>query len=180
MNNRAFRNLACWAAFVIGTSVVANGATAEGILSKYTSTARTKAISFRQYKGEAGEPDGFVGVFPGFDGYQLVHRSGDERSWINIRYGKVTQDLYIETMKAADGTFPNKENDVVEWRGLERGGRFFPYAIIYRVRAGSDETRQVHTRLIVIKLDKEHSQVVGYAAGKNEDAEAKLIADKSR
>ena len=180
MRNRTIRNVSCWAVLFISTTSILHGGAEERIVSKYTSTARKTAISFKTHKGEGGEADGFEGLFAGLGGYQLVHLSGDERSWINVRHGKVTQDLYQETMEAAGGTFPNKENDVVEWRGVERGGHFIPFAIIYRMRAGNDETRKTHQRLIVIKLDAEHSKVVGHAEGKDEDAEAKRLADKSR
>lgn len=153
-------------------------AAGERVVSKFTSTSRAKSISFKEDKGETTA--GFEGLFPGLGGYQLVHLSGDERSWINVRYGKVTVDLYSATMKAGPGAFPHKENDVVEWRGLEQNGRFTPYAIIYRL-AGYDEERRLHkTRLIVIKLDKDRSAIIGYAEGANEDAEAKHIADKAR
>jgi hypothetical protein len=62
--------------------------------------------------------------------------------------------------------------------GKER--RFTPYAIIYRLKAGNDETRVWHTRLIVIKLDRERTAVIGHAQGANEDVEAKQIADRAR
>jgi hypothetical protein len=151
---------------------------AERIVSKYTSTARAKALSF---KDESNIPEGgFEAVFAGLGGYQLVHLAGDERSWINVRFGKHTADLYVATMKAGGGTFPNKANDVVEWRGVETNGRFVPYAIIYRIEAGNDETRKSHTRLVVIKLAKEHSAVIGYTEGANEEKEAHEIADKAR
>jgi hypothetical protein len=55
-----------------------------------------------------------------------------------------------------------------------------PHAIIYRLSAGNDETRKIHTRLIVIKLDKERSAVIGHAEGANEEKEARAIADKAR
>ena len=155
-----------------------NAAAGERVVSKYTSTARAKSISFKEYTGEG--PGGFEGLFAGLGGYQLLHLSGDERSWINIRYGKTTVDLYAPTMKEAPGAFPHKENDVVEWRGVEKDGRFTPYAIIYRL-AGYDEERNLHkTRLIVIKLDKERSKVIGHSEGAKEDAEAKQIADRER
>jgi hypothetical protein len=151
---------------------------AERIVSKYTSTAREKSISFKEYTGEG--PGGFEGLFPGHGGYQLLHLSGDERSWINVRFGKKTVDLYAATMAKGPGSFPHKENDVVEWRGVEKNGRFTPYAIIYRL-AGYDEERNRHkTRLIVIKLDKERSAVIGHAEGAREDVEAKEIADRVR
>lgn len=117
---------------------------------------------------------------PGLGGYKLEHLSDDERSWINIRFGKDTVDLFSATMAAGAGTFPHKANDTVEWRGVEEKGRFIPYAIIYRIAAGNDETRKVHTRLIVIKLDKERSAVIGHADGANEEKEAREIADKAR
>ncbi|HKP93062.1 MAG TPA: hypothetical protein VJS88_04130 [Chthoniobacterales bacterium] len=151
---------------------------AERIVSKYTSTARKNAV---RYQDHSKVPEGgFEAVFPGFGGYQLVHLSGDERSWINLRFGKQTVDLYEPTMRAGGGTFPHKANDVVEWRGIEKNGRFVPHAIIYRLAAGNDETRKIHTRLVVIKLDKERSAVIGHAEGANEEKEAHEIADKAR
>jgi hypothetical protein len=151
---------------------------AERIVSKYTSTARSKAISFKDY---SKIPEGgFEAVFNGLGGYKLVHSSGDERSWINVRYGKDDSDLYSASMEAGGGTFPHKANDVVEWRGVEEKGRFVPFAIIYRIAAGNDETRKIHTRLVVIKLDKARSAVIGHAEGANEEKEAREIADKAR
>ncbi|HEX8489479.1 MAG TPA: hypothetical protein VF626_00550 [Chthoniobacterales bacterium] len=165
------------ALMVIGLALQ-SAAAGERVVSKYTSTARAKSISFREDKGEG--PGGSRGLFPGLGGYQLEHLSGDERSWINIRYGKKTVDLYEATMKEGPGAFPHKENDVVEWRGVEKDGRFIPYAIIYRL-AGYDEERNLHkTRLIVIQLDKERSAVIGHAEGAKEDVEAKQIADRAR
>jgi hypothetical protein len=160
---------------LVATDVALAG---ERIVSKYTSTAREKSLSF---KDESDVPEGgFEALFSGFGGYRLVHLAGDERSWINIRFGKQTVDLYRATMEAGGGTFPHKANDIVEWRGVEKGGHFIPYAIIYRLAAGNDETRKIHTRLVVIKLDKERSAVIGHTEGAKEDAEAKAMADKAR
>jgi hypothetical protein len=149
----------------------------ERVVSKFTSTAREKGIYFKE-EGEG--TGGFEALFAGLGGYQLLHLSGDERSWINVRFGRQTVDLYAATMAAGGGTFPHKANDVVEWRGVEKNGRFTPYAIIYRLKAGNDETRVWHTRLIVIKLDRERTAVIGHAQGANEDIEAKQIADRER
>jgi hypothetical protein len=88
-------------------------------------------------------------------------------------------DLYAATVKKGPGAFPHKENDVVELRGVEKDGRFTPYAIIYRLGA-HDEEWYLRTRLIVIKLDKGRSAVIGHAEGAKEDAEAKQIADRLR
>ena len=142
--------------------------------------ARAKSLSFKEFTGEGEWTGGFEALFAGLGGYQLEHLAGDERSWINVRFGKQTVDLYAATMAAGGGTFPHKANDVVEWRGVEENGRFTPYAIIYRLKAGNDETRVWHTRLIVIKLDGERTAVIGHAQGANEDIEAKQIADRER
>ena len=161
-------------AFLLLTLRVASAA--DRVVSRYTSTAKAKAISFKEHDDEPG--GGFEGVFAGLGGYRLVHLSGDDRSWINVRYGKKTADLYEQTMKAGPGSFPRKANDVVEWRGVERNGRFEPFAIIYRLEGNDEEKRITKTRLIVIKLDPTNSQVIGYAEGANEDAKAKAIADQ--
>jgi len=175
---RTQRALISTAWLILGLLFTAGDPPSERVVSKYSSTARGKSISFQE-DGDESDP-GFHGVFPGFGGYQLEFLGGDERSWINIKFGKQTVDLYRPTMDAGAGTFPHKANDVVEWRGVEKNGRFTPYAIIYRIKAGNDETRKWHTRLIVIKLDRERSAVIGHAEGANEDAEAKQIADRSR
>ena len=150
----------------------------ERIVSKYTSTARAKALSFQDSQEQ--EDEGFRGLFSGLGGYQLEHLGGDLRSWINIRHGNKTVDLYAATMERGGGTFPHKANDVVEWRGLEKQGRFIPHAIIYRIASSNDDTRRTKTRLIVIKLDGARSAVIGHTEGRNEDADAKAIADRAR
>jgi hypothetical protein len=150
----------------------------ERIISKYTSTARAKAIKFEEHNEEPG--GGFRGLFAGFGDYQLEHLAGDDRSWINIRYRNKTVDLYVATMEAAGGAFPQKANDVVEWRGVEKNGRFTPFAVIYRIEYGDGESSKVRTRLLVIKLDGARSRIIGHAQGADEDAEAKAIADSSR
>jgi hypothetical protein len=172
------RTLAACFVICLLTSIALRADGAEQVTSKYTSMARAKAISF---KDQSNIPEGgFEAVFAGLGGYKLIHLAGDERSWINLRFGKATVDLYAATMEAGGGTFPHKANDVVEWRGIEEKGRFVPYALIYRIAAGNDETRKIHTRLIVIKLDKERSAVIGHAEGANEEREARAIADKAR
>jgi hypothetical protein len=147
-------------------------------ISKYSSTARTKCISYHE-DGEEGDP-GFEALCHGFGGYKLEFLGGDDRTWINIRVGGESVDLYSATMEAAAGTFPHKANDVVEWRGIESHGEFVPYAIIYRVEAGNEETRKSHTRLVVIKLDGAGSAVIGHAEGASDEADARAIADRTR
>src|SRR3954470_23189402 len=104
MTTRSFRYLAPLVA-MFAVAGVLSAEPEERIVSKYTSTARKNAISYKKIKGEGGEADGFEGLFPGLGGYQLEYLSGDERSWINIRYAKKeAQNLYQETMNAAGGT----------------------------------------------------------------------------
>ena len=146
-------------------------------ISKYSSTARSRAISYHE-TGEGGDP-GFESLYPGFGGYKLEFLNGDERSWIDVRCKGESSDLYSATMEAGGGTFPHKANDVVEWRGVERGGKFVPYAIIYRIEAGNDETRKTHTRLVVIRLDGANSGVIGHTEGAHEEAEARAMADRA-
>ena len=147
-------------------------------ISKYSSTARSKCISYHE-DGAEGDP-GFEALCPGFGGYKLEFLGGDDRSWINLRFGGESVDLYSATMEAGGGTFPNKANGVGEWRGIESRGKFVPYAIIYRLEAGNDETRKTHTRLVVINLDGARSAVIGHAEGANEETEARTMADRIR
>src|SRR2546423_7542572 len=111
---------------------------AERVVSKYTSTARAKSLSFKDESNL--QEGGFEAVFAGFGGYKLVHLAGDERSWINIRFGKNTVDLYSATMEAGGGNFSQKANDGVGWRGTEKKGSFVSYAIIYRIAAGQGQS----------------------------------------
>jgi hypothetical protein len=93
------RSLAILALLIFSDRALAE----ERVDSRYTSTARAKALSF---KDESNIPEGgFEAVFAGLGGYKLVHLAGDERSWINVRFGKETVDLYSATMEAGGGTF---------------------------------------------------------------------------
>src|SRR5262249_4455762 len=118
-------------------SVVVAG---ENPVSKFTSTAQKNAAKFHR---EKDDPSDFHGLYRGFAGYDLEFVGGDERSWINIRFGKSTVDLRDATMNLGGGIgfFPHKANDVVEWRGIETGGQFIPYAVIYRI-VGLNENGQ--------------------------------------
>jgi hypothetical protein len=51
---------------------------------------------------------------------------------------------------------------------------------LYHVHEGKMDALKARSRLIVIKLDRERSAVIGHAEGANEDAEAKQIADRAR
>ena len=116
------------------------------------------------------------GVVHGFS--ELLHRSGDARSWIGVRFNGKTSDLYAATMTTGRGHFVFKQNDIVEWRGVLEGDVFTPFAIIYRVTAQNpeDHAKSLST-LIVIALNKGDAKLLGMAFGKNEDAEAKKLAD---
>jgi hypothetical protein len=141
------RNLVVRSLVIAALLAICDGALAsERIVSKYSSTARKHSLSFKDH---SDVPEGgFEALFPGFGGYRLLHLSGDERSWINLKFGQQTVDLYSATMHAGGGTFPHKANDVVEWRGSEKNSRFTPY---------------------------ERSTVIGHTEGANEDAEARQM-----
>src|SRR4051812_12068918 len=99
------RTLAACFVICLLASIAPTADGAEQVTSKYTSTARANAISF---KDQSNIPEGgFEAVFAGLGGYKLIHLAGDERSWINLRFGKATVDLYAATMEAGGGTFPH-------------------------------------------------------------------------
>jgi hypothetical protein len=150
----------------------------EKAVSKFTNTSEKNAIRFHR---EKDDPSDFRGVFRGFGGYELEFIGGDERNWINIKFGKATIDFREATMDlgAGIGFFPHKANDVVEWRGFERNGQFVPYAVIYRIVGLTENGKRDKTRLIVIKLDKERSRIIGHADGENAELEAERIADQA-
>ena len=147
--------------------------------SIYTSTALkdVKVLSSSDLEKEP-EIDHFEHLCKGKGGYELLHRSGDARSWIDVRFKGTTSDLYSATMQAGRGHFVAKQNDVVEWRGYMKGEVFTPYAIIYRVIAQDPENpEKSHSTLLVIALNKGNAKLLGARHGKNEDAEAKALAD---
>ena len=147
-------------------------------VSKFTSTAQKSAVKFHR---EKDDPSEFDGLFRGLGGYDLVFLGGDERSWINIKFGKSVIDLREATMELGVGIgfFPHKANDTVEWRGVETKGQFVPYAVIYRIVAVDENGKRGKTRLVVIKLDKERSRIIGHADEPNAEAEAERIADSA-
>ncbi len=122
--------------------------------------------------------DHFLHLCPGYGGYELIQRGGDLRSWIDVRLNGKTSSLYGSTMEAGRGQFVAKQNDVVEWRGILRGEVFTPYAIIYRVIAqDGDDNNKSNSTLIVVALNQGNAKILGTSHGKNEDAEAKILAD---
>lgn len=125
------------------------------------------------------EIDHFKHLCPGLGGYQVIHEGGDLRSWINLIYDGNKTDLMGDTLSACPGQFPAKANDVVQWRGLRQGGSFIPYAIIYRMMSSADDEKQTRLEtLVIIKLDKDKSIVVGHVPAKEGNEKAELLADK--
>ncbi len=151
---------------------------AEKPVSKFTSTAQKSAVRFSR---EKSDPSDFRGLYRGFAGYDLEFVGGDARSWINVRYGRSSVDLRDTTMDQGVGIgfLPHKADDKVEWRGLEKNGQFVPYAIIYRIVAVTENGHPSETRLVVIRLNKQRSRIIGHADGPNAEAEAEQIADRS-
>jgi hypothetical protein len=167
------------ALIVLICAAISNVRADEKAVSKFTNTSEKSAVKFHR---EKDDPSDFRGLYRGFGGYDLEFLGGDERSWINIKFGKATVDLRDATMDLGVGIgfFPHKANDVVEWRGLERNGQFIPYAVIYRIVGLTENGKRDKTRLVVIKLNKEHSRIIGHADGENAEAEAERIADSAR
>jgi len=146
--------------------------------SFYSSTAgKSVAVLSSSALEKEPEIDHFIHLCPGYGGYELVHESGDSRSWINVKYGSKKSELMNPTFNAAKGHFPFKANDVVEWRGILKGENFAPYAIIYRISAHNPDTQKNFTRLVVIALNKGNSRVLGSTSGETADADAKKLAD---
>jgi hypothetical protein len=148
-------------------------------VSKFTKTDQESALKFHR---EKDDPSDFRGLYRGFGGYDLEFLGGDERSWINIKFGKSIVDLRDATMDlgAGIGFLPHKANDIVEWRGFEQNGKFVPYAVIYRIVGLTENGRPDKTRLVVIKLDGARSRIIGHADHENAQEEAERIADGNR
>jgi hypothetical protein len=149
-------------------------------ISRYSSTAKKDAKVIKDYSKEPEAGDSFEYLCPGYGGYELIFTGGDDRSWVNVKFGDKITDLYAVVMENAPGQFPGKANDVVEWRGEERGGKFAPYAIIYRVNGYIEDTGKTKTRLMIFKLKDGAAEYVGHAEGADEDSRAKEIADSHR
>jgi hypothetical protein len=125
------------------------------------------------------EIDHFKHLCPGLGGYQVIHEGGDLRSWINLVFDNKKTDLMGDTLAACPGQFPAKANDVVQWRGYRKGGVFVPYAVIYRMMSSADDEKQTRLEtLIVIKLGKDKSRVVGHVSAKEGNEKAEALADK--
>lgn len=149
------------------------------VASFYSTTANdfVATVSNSEWE-ENAEGSYFVKMCPGYAGYELIYSADDDRSWIDVKYGETRSTLYSPTMEAAEGAFPGKDNDVVEWRGFVSPEGFHPYAIIYRLRASDPEdTERTFTRLIVVSTDEGKSTVLGSYAGDSANDRARARAD---
>ncbi len=148
--------------------------------SEFTTTD-PKKVKILEDSSREKDPqiDHFKHLCPGLGGYQVIHEGGDSRSWINLIYDGGKTDLMNATLIACPGQFPAKANDVVQWRGFRQGGSFVPYAIIYRMMSNADDAKQTRLEtLVIIKLDKEKSSVVGHVLAKEGNEKAEMLADK--
>jgi hypothetical protein len=162
----------------LGSGVVSGMAKAQTPVSEFTTTNPAKVqILEDSSRDKDSEIDSFRHLCPGLGGYQVIHEGGDLRSWINLKFGGKTTDLMSETLSACPGQFPAKANDIVQWRGYRRGDAFLPYAVIYRMRSSSDDDKRHYETLIVIKLDRQNSRVVGKVSGKDANEKAEKMAD---
>lgn len=149
-------------------------------VSEFTTTDPKKVKILEDSLREKNpEIDHFKHLCPGLGGYKIIHEGGDLRSWINLQFGGKTTNLQGATRAACPGQFPAKRNDVVQWRGFRTGKDFVPYAIIFRMTSSADDDKQTPIEtLIVIKLDKEKSRVVGHVSAKEGNAKAEEMADR--
>jgi hypothetical protein len=158
---------------------LASGVHAQKPTSEFTTTDPKKVKILEDSALEKDpEIDHFRHLCPGLGGYAVVHEGGDLRSWINLRFQDQVTDLMNDTLTACPGNFPAKANNVVEWRGVRQGGVFVPYAIIYRMRSSDEEGKKTFETLVVIKLDKGKSKVVGHVSGKEGNDKAEAMADR--
>lgn len=153
-----------------------------GEVKSFYSTTASKFVALVESSEFEKEPeiDHFREICPGYGGYELISEGGDARSWLNVRFGNTTSDLWGDTMQAARGMFPYKANEVVEWRGVVEGNEFKPYAIVYRVNASNpdpDKGEETFSTLVVIALKQGKSVVLGSAFGGDENEKARKIAD---
>lgn len=169
------RNICRPAAILLVVCTVASSLAGDLVTSEYTKT--TKGVVVAQSKPKAEMAWSSI-RYQGRGGYEVIVHDEDSRSWVDLSYGGRKIDLREETFRLAPGHFPNKANDVVEWRGVAGRNGLVPYAAIYRLSGYNEETGKSQTRLIVIELKGGNSRVVGYAEGKNEDADAKKLADR--
>jgi hypothetical protein len=148
--------------------------------SEFTTTDPKKVKILEDSSREKDpEIDHFKHLCPGLGGYQVIHEGGDLRSWINLIYDGSKTDLMNATLTACPGQFPAKANNVVQWRGFRKGDTFVPYAIIYRMMSSADDEKQTRLEtLIIIKLDKDKSTVVGHVPAKEGNEKAEMLADK--
>ena len=168
--------LAC---LLLGHCVFLQSASAQTPTSEFTTTALAKVKVLEDSSREKNrEIDHFKHLCPGLGGYQVIHEEFDARSWLNLNFGEKQTDLRAATFAACPGNFPCKANDVVQWRGIRQYGKFVPYALIYRMCSQSEDTKSSYETLIVIKLDKEKSRVVGKSTGAKANEEAERIADE--
>lgn len=148
--------------------------------SEFTTTDPKKVKILEDSSREKDpEIDSFRHLCPGLGGYKVIHEGGDLRSWINLIYDGQKTDLMNDTLSACPGQFPAKANDVVQWLGFRQGGVFVPYAIIYRMMSSADDAKQTRLEtLVIIKLDKGKSRVVGHVSAKEGNEKAEMLANK--
>jgi len=158
---------------VISFLLVFNCIYADELASCYSSTEQKFGIMI-----DSGEEDQDWGriLYPGFGGYEILLEASEARAWINIKYGEVVSDLVMQVHVKAEGFFPAKTNDIIEWRGLKSKRGFEPYAIIYRVTVADEEGKDSN-KLLVVSLNKGESEVLGAFSGKDENKKARELAD---
>src|SRR6476646_11037474 len=83
---------------ILGLLLTAGESPSERIVSKYSSTARAKSISFQE-TGEEGDP-GFDGLFLGFGGYKSLSAETSARGSISNSANKRWTYIRQQCMRA--------------------------------------------------------------------------------
>jgi hypothetical protein len=91
----------------------------------------------------------------------------------------------LSSAKAKDSNWSTDDGNTspTPARFAQTLGDYFPvfHCAIYRLVGLDENGKRKRTRLIVIKLNKERSAVIGFAeGGASEEKEARAIADKAR
>ena len=98
------KRMLCLGIHLLAIGGAVRPASAQEPTSEFTTTDPAKVKVMEHFTREKdGVMDSFRHLCPGLGGYQVIHEGGDDRSWINLRFGGKLTDLYAATMAACPG-----------------------------------------------------------------------------
>lgn len=128
---------------------------------------------------EEGE-DSFLNRFDGPAGYQVLVQGEHGRSWIELVYDSEQTAMKDSILNSCPGTWPNKADDEIYWRGFQSNGELIPYALIVRMASVPSEDqpeKKAHT-FIIIQTAGAGSRVVGAVPESEGFEAAEKLADE--